>query len=294
MNRPNRRGAYHNSFKMWDLSWLLQRLSWADILDVFMVAVLFFALFYAIRGTRAVPLVRGITALLISLALLTRVINLSAFSWLIDQLLPAILVAIPVLFQPELRRALEQLGRGRLVFVSQLDGERVERTIEAVVKSASYMAARSVGALIVFERQTGLQEYSETGIPIDGDVTPELLATIFDHHTILHDGAVIIREGRLVSAACVLPLTAAFLSDRELGLRHRAAIGITEDTDSVAVVVSEERGTISLTHNGRIIRNLDPKRLSSILRAFLLPKSGRSVPRILRLFQRANAKIDVK
>jgi diadenylate cyclase len=257
---------------MWDLTWLLQRISWTDILDICLVAILLFWIFYAIRGTRAVPLVRGITALLISLTLLTRVIELRAFSWLIEQLLPTILLGIPVVFQPELRRALEQLGRGRFLILTQTDTERLVETIEAVVEAAEHMADRHIGALIVFERQTGLQEYVETGINLDAEVSPELLMTIFDHHTILHDGAVIIREGRVVAASCVMPLTAAFLADRELGLRHRAAIGITEDADAVSVVVSEERGTISLTHNGRIIRDIAPKRLESILRAFLLPR----------------------
>lgn len=260
---------------MWDLNWLLQRISWTDILDIFMVAFLFFWIFYAIRGTRAVPLVRGITALLIFLALLTRLVELRAFSWLIGQLLPAMLLGIPVLFQPELRRALEKLGRGRVLILSQKETEQVGMTIEHVVEATAYMAERRIGALIVFERQTGLQEYIETGVPIDAEVTPELLMTIFNHHTILHDGAAIIQGGRLVAAACVMPLTAAFLADRELGLRHRAAIGVTEDADAVSVVVSEERGSISLTHSGRIIRDIDTTRLESILRAFLMPR-GRS------------------
>jgi diadenylate cyclase len=237
-----------------------------------MVAFLFFWIFYAIRGTRAVPLVRGITALLISLALLTRLIELRAFAWLVAQLLPALLVAIPVLFQPELRRALEQLGRGHLLVLSQRDAERVTGTIQSIVEATGYMAERSIGALIVFERQTGLQEYTETGVLMDAEVTPELITTVFNHHTILHDGAIIVRESRIVAAACVMPLTAAFLADRELGLRHRAAIGITEASDAVAVVVSEERGTISLTHSGRIIRDIDTVRLESILRAFLIPR----------------------
>ena len=257
---------------MWDIAWLLQRISWTDILDIFLVAMLLFWVFYAIRGTRAVPLIRGITALLISLTIVTRIIELRAFSWLIEQLLPTILLGIPVVFQPELRRALEQLGRGRFLILTQTDTERQVESIEAVVEAAEHMAERNIGALIVFERQTGLQEYVETGIHLDAEVSPELLLTIFDHHTILHDGAAIVREGRVIAASCVMPLTAAFLADRELGLRHRAAIGITEDADAVCVVVSEERGTISLTHNGRIIRDVAPKRLESILRAFLLPR----------------------
>ncbi len=261
---------------MWNLVWLLERITWIDGLDILIVAFFFFLVFYAIRGTRAVPLVRGITALLISLALLTRLVQLRAFSWLIESLLPALLVGIPVLFQPELRRALEQLGRGPLLLVELGDNAKLETMIANVVKAVIHMAAHNVGALIVFERQTGLQEYIDTGVSIDAEVTPELLMSIFDHHVILHDGAVIVRNGRLAAAACVMPLTAAFLADRELGLRHRAAIGVTEEGDAVAVVVSEERGQISLTHNGRIIRDIDAKRLESILRAFLVPKARSS------------------
>ena len=263
---------------MWNIDWLFKRIAWTDGLDITMVALFFFWVFYAIRGTRAVPLVRGVTAILIFLALLTRIFELRAFSWLVEQLLPACLVGIPVLFQPELRRAFEQLGRGRVLMLSQRDSERILGTIESVVQAVGYMAERNIGALIVFERQTGLQEYVETGVVVDAQVTSELLTTIFDHHTILHDGAVIIRDGRLIAASCVMPLSAAFLADRELGLRHRAAIGITEEADAITVVVSEERGAISLTHSGRIIRNIDTKRLDSILSAFLVPRRRRWTP----------------
>ena len=268
---------------MWELTWLLQRLTWVDIVDILLVSGLFFGLFYALKGTRAVPLVRGITALLVSLALLTRFIPLRAFSWLVEQLLPALLVAVPVLFQPELRRALEQLGSGWLVFKALPDSESMGHTIEAVVEASEYMARHHVGALIVFERHTGLQEYIETGVELNAEISSELLSTIFDHHTILHDGAVIISGCRLVSAACVLPLTSAILADRELGLRHRAALGITEESDAICVVISEERGAISITHSGRIIRDLDKKRLNSILHAFLLSKDRSSG---LDIFQR--------
>jgi diadenylate cyclase len=263
---------------MWNIDWLFKRIAWTDGLDITMVALFFFWVFYAIRGTRAVPLVRGITVLLVFLALLTRIFDLRAFSWLVAQLLPAFLVGIPVLFQPELRRALEQLGRGRVLMLSQKESERILQVIENVVQAVGYLAERNIGALIVFERHTGLQEYVETGVIVDAQVTSELLTTIFDHHTILHDGAVILRNGRIIAASCVMPLSAAFLADRELGLRHRAAIGITEGADAVAVVVSEERGTISLTHSGRIIRDIDTKRLESILRAFLVPRRRRWAP----------------
>lgn len=253
---------------MWEISWLLERLSWLDVLDIILVALLFFALFYALRGTRAVPLVRGITALLVTLAFLSRIVRLRAFSWLVAQILPAILVGVPVLFQPELRRALERLGRGRFLSLTPQVEEAQENIWQEVLKAAEEMARHHVGALIVFERETGLQDFIETGVPVDAAVTPELLTTLFNPHTVLHDGAVIIREGRVAAAGCVMPLTAAFLSDRQLGLRHRAAIGTTEDTDAVAIVVSEERGAISIAHNGRIIRDLEGERLESILGAF--------------------------
>lgn len=265
-------------------------MTWVDIVDILLVSGLFFGLFYALKGTRAVPLVRGITALLVSLTLLTRFVPLRAFSWLVEQILPALLVAVPVIFQPELRRALEQLGRGWLVFRALPDSESTEHAIEAVVAASKYMARHNIGALIVFERQTGLQEYIETGVELDAEITSELLMTIFDHHTILHDGAVIVSGSRLASAACVLPLTSAILADRELGLRHRAALGVTEESDAICVVISEERGAISLTHSGRIIRDLDPKRLDSILHAFLLPKERSSGRNIFQYLFKGSAK----
>ncbi|MGC9356636.1 MAG: diadenylate cyclase CdaA [Anaerolineae bacterium] len=261
---------------MWELSWLIERLSWLDLIDIILVALLFFGLFYALRGTRAVPLVRSITALLVGLAFLSRVVRLRAFSWLVEQLFPAILVAVPVLFQPELRRALERMGRGRLFLLSSTSEEPYEAVLKEVIEAARRMAHDKVGALIVFERETGLQEYVETGVELGAEVSADLLTTIFDHHTVLHDGAVIIRNGRVAAAACIMPLTGAFLSDRSLGLRHRAAIGTTEESDAVALVISEERGTISLAHNGRIIRDLEGERLESILGAFFSGQSSSS------------------
>ncbi len=276
---------------MWELTWLLQRMTWIDVVDVLLVSSLFFGLFYALKGTRAIPLVRGITAIIVTLTILTRIIPLRAFSWLVAQLLPALLVAVPVLFQPELRRALEQLGRGWLVFKALPDSESMELVIAAVVQASEYMARHNVGALIVFERQTGLQEYIETGVELNAEISSELLTTIFDHHTILHDGAVIVSGSRLASAACVLPLTSAILADRELGLRHRAALGVTEESDAICVVISEERGAISLTHNGRIIRDLDTKRLNSVLHAFLMPKERSSGLSIFQRFFKAASEL---
>lgn len=254
---------------MVDLWWAAQRLTWIDLVDIGLVAAILFVILYLVRGTRAVPLMRGIILLIIVVALLGGIFPLRAFGWLAETALPALLVAVPVIFQPELRRALERLGRAGS-FLARHSGEQavLRRAISAVVAACRAMARRRIGALIVFERETGLQEYVETGIPLDAEISPELLTSLFDPHVALHDGAVILREGRAVAAACVLPLSTAFLDDRRLGLRHRAALGVTEETDAIAVVVSEERGTISVAHGGRMIRDLDTDRLERVLLAF--------------------------
>ncbi|RME35781.1 MAG: TIGR00159 family protein [Thermoflexia bacterium] len=240
-----------------------------DVVDILLVATIFFVILYLVRGTRAVTLLRGIILLIILLAILSTVFRLRAFGWLVERALPALLVAVPVIFQPELRRALERLGRaGSLLGRPPAQQTLVERTLSAVTEACRILSRRRHGALIVLERETGLQEYVETGVTLDATISPELLIAIFDPHIALHDGAVIVRDGRVVAAACVLPLSTAFLEDRRLGLRHRAALGITEETDAIAVVVSEERGTISVAHNGRIIRDLEPDRLERVLRTF--------------------------
>jgi diadenylate cyclase len=263
--------------------WYVRRLGWVDVVDILLVAFIFFWLLYLLRGTRAVSLLRGVIFLIIVVALLSGVIRLRAFGWLTQKALPALLVAIPVVFQPELRRALEQLGRPGALFSLGIGNHHgdLEETLSTIARASRTLADRRHGALIVLERETGLQEFADSGIMLDADTTYELLLTIFDPHTTLHDGAVIIRGERVLAAACVLPLSTAFLADRELGLRHRAAIGVTEDSDAIAVVVSEERGAISITHSGRIVRNLDAERLKKILLAFYQPVLERVWPRWL-------------
>lgn len=270
-----------------DLFWYLQRLGWIDVVDILLVASIFFWLFYLVRGTRAVPLLRGVIFLIIVVLLLGGLVELRAFGWLIQRTLPALLVAVPVIFQPELRRALEQLGRPGTLFGWRTGGrEEVEFALSTITDASETLAQRHQGALIVLERQTGLQEFVESGVELDAKVSYELLLTIFNPNTTLHDGAVIVREGRVVAAACVLPLSTAFLADRQLGLRHRAGIGVTEESDAIAVVVSEERGAISIAHNGRIIRNLDAKRLQKVLHAFYQPMlEGGWAQRVERLRQ---------
>ncbi|NLE45479.1 MAG: TIGR00159 family protein [Chloroflexi bacterium] len=267
---------------MADLLWYVQRLAWIDVLDILIVGSIFFWILYLVRGTRAVPVLRGVIFLMIVITLLGGVVRLRAFGWLAQSVLPALLVGIPIVFQPELRRALERLGRaGALVGRSTGNRALLEHAIVATVSACDTLASRKYGALIVFERETGLQEFVDTGVALDAVMTPELLVNVFDPHTTLHDGAVVVRNGRAMAAACVLPLSTAFLADRQLGLRHRAAIGITEESDAVAIVVSEERGSVSVAHGGRIIRDLDSRRLESVLKALFQPVLERAWPRWL-------------
>ena len=254
---------------MADLLAILERLDWPSLLDIGLVALVFFGALSLVRGTQADQLLRGIIILVVIGALLGSAFNFPALGWLLSRAVLALLVAIPVIFQPELRRALERLGRAGPRFGQPTrDTAAIESVISAVTQAATRLAERRHGALIVLERETGLQSYADTGIRLDAEVTSELLQTIFYTGTLLHDGAVIIREDRVRAAACILPLTSAFLTDRRMGLRHRAAIGITQSTDAIAVVVSEERGYTSIAHNGRIIRRIDPHRLQDVLRTF--------------------------
>ncbi len=226
------------------------------------------------RGTQAVVLLRGVILLVVAVALLGGFFRLRAFTWLLRSTLPALLLAIPVIFQPEIRRALERLGRAS-VFLSFNEREtHSQSVITAICTACQRLSEKRYGALIVIEREVGLQEYIDTGVKMEALVSAELLAQIFFKDTPLHDGAVVLQNGRIISAACVLPLsTETNLAQQQFGLRHRAALGISEVSDAVAVVVSEQTGTISVTHNGKMIRRLDAARLQNILTAFYRPQA---------------------
>lgn len=247
---------------------LLGRMTWLDVLDILLVAGIFYALLRFFRGTRAVQLLRGVLVVAVLFTLLASFGQLRALSWLVGRLLPALLVAIPVVFQPELRRALERLGRAELFLGRAALSPVAERAIEQVARAAQYLSERRWGALIVLERETGLQDYVETGIPLDAVLSTELLVTIFYPNTALHDGAVVIRNGRVAAASVVLPLAEENATDQVLGTRHRAALGLSLQTDAVVVVVSEETGIISVMHDGKMIRRLSEKRLLHVLRTF--------------------------
>jgi diadenylate cyclase len=252
-----------------ELAALFQRLDWLSVVDIGLVAIVFFWLLYLVRGTQAVPLLRGVIILLVIIAILGNTLTLPAFGWLFQKAVPALLIAIPIVFQPELRRALERIGRaGAWLNPPSRHTQGIDHVISIIANACQRLTERRHGALIVLERGTGLQNYADTGVHIDSEVTSELLQTIFFRNTMLHDGAVIIRDNRILAAACILPLTTSYMSDRRMGLRHRAAIGITEATDAIAIVVSEEHGQISIAHNGRMIRRLDAQRLETVLRAF--------------------------
>ena len=262
-----------------ELVFLFQRLDWQSVLDIFLVTIIFFGILVMLRDTQAMILLRGVVFLIIVLALFTSLVGLPAFSWLVRTTLPALVLAIPVIFSPEIRRALERLGRagsGTLFVRHNINAtEAMQETIEKVVSAAARLSARQHGALIVLQRNDNLQEYVATGVQLNASVTVELLLQIFYPNTPLHDGAVIIDHNRIVAASCVMPLSASgTLSrspDRKMGLRHRAALGISEAGDAITVIVSEETGAISITHGGRMIRRLDTERLENILSAFYRP-----------------------
>ena len=258
---------------MSDIFWVLSHIQLADIVDILLVAVLFYALFFLAQGTQAVQLLRGMVMVILGAFLASQILPFKGFSWLIRTALPALLVAIPVVFQPELRRALERLGRTGSFLARYQQEEVVEQLVDEVARASHRLASQRHGALIVFERETGLQEYVETGVPIDADVKAELLRTIFHPNTALHDKAVIIRDGKIVAASCMLPVTHN-PQYSGMGTRHRAAIGLTEESDALVISVSEETGIISVAHNGRMIRRLDTHRLRNVLLAFFQHRLG--------------------
>ena len=237
-----------------------------NILDVLLVWFVIYKIITLIRGTKAVQLLKGIFVIIIARAL-TGVLGLNTLSWMMDEVLTWGFIGIIVIFQPEIRRALEQLGRGKLFARTTLqEAEEQDRLIEAMTKSVSYMAKRRIGALISIERETGLNDYIETGIPMNSEITSELLINIFIPNTPLHDGAVIMHKNKIAAAACYLPLSESPFISKELGTRHRAALGISEVTDAITIIVSEETGAISLTTNGDLHRNLSLEEFEKRLR----------------------------
>jgi uncharacterized protein (TIGR00159 family) len=232
--------------------------TWVDVLDILIVAFLVYQLLQFIRGTHAVQMALG-GMVLVLVYFVSQWFNLEAVNWLLRTFLPYVVFGIIVVFQAEIRKVLAHLGKPPLL--GAFGSQRTEEVVDEVVLAATSLAAQRTGAIVVLEREMGLRAYIETGIGLDALLTYDLLISIFNPGTPLHDGAVIVQGNRLAAAACFLPLTVNPELSRQLGSRHRAAIGVTEDTDAVAVVVSEETGTISVVVGGRIRRDLDGRSL---------------------------------
>jgi len=232
-----------------------------------------YRLFLLIRGTQAVQVMIGV-GLLGLIGLMATLLDLRLLSWIFRNAAPAILIGIIVLFQAEIRRALDQFGRigflGRPLAHYNL--QAFNRMIEEVVRATTKLAQQYTGALIVFEKETGLENYANSGIRINGELTAEFLEAIFFPNSPLHDGAVIIRGNTILAAGCVLPLADEANVRERMGTRHRAGLGLSMQTDAVVLIVSEERGQITVAHEGKLLRNLDPDRLRQVLSSLLQPK----------------------
>jgi diadenylate cyclase len=259
---------------------ILDQVRPTTLLDIGITALLIYWLFSLIRGTRAVRLVIGVSVLflvyfaarLLELRLLTQILETGAVVGLF---------ALVVVFQPEIRRALDRIGRvGSLGWLLSAEGRTADVVATEVARAASLLSAEGHGALIVLERETGLEEIAETGVMIHGDLTSDLLRTIFTPRSALHDGAVIVRETRILAAGSLLPLAETTVHTERFGTRHRAALGITEQTDAVVVVVSEENGQISLVQRARIVRNLNEAQLARSIRSLLQPSGDRARVRL--------------
>ena len=256
------------------LTSLLRRppVGWWDLLDIAIVSFIFYEFLKLIRGTRAVQMAAG-SLLIVGLFYLSRLVPLQTVNWMIRNMLVYLAFAAIVIFQSDIRRALAHFGQAPFFRYFNRQ-EAANETIEELVVAATMLSSQRTGAIIAIEREIGLRNYIESGIPIDATLTYDLLVTIFQTGSPLHDGAVIVQEDRIAAAACFLPLSVNPRVSRELGTRHRAAIGLTEENDAVAIVVSEERGHIGLAMNGRIERALSPDELRQRLGTFVTGRRG--------------------
>jgi diadenylate cyclase len=266
-----------------DISVFLQSGPWwrhaLDVLDIVIVAFFLYRVFLLIRGTQAVQLVIGLILLGI-IGLLAQALDLRLLSFIFRNAAPAILIGIIVLFQPEIRRALDQFGRIGFIGrpLAHYNLQIFNRMIEEVIRAVTKLTQRYTGALIVFEKETGLENYANTGIRINGELTAEFLEAIFFPNSPLHDGAVIVRGNQILAAGCVLPLADEANVRERMGTRHRAGLGLSMQTDAVVLILSEELGQITVAHEGKLLRNLDPDRLRQVLTSLLQPHADSHSP----------------
>ena len=267
---------------------LISTMNVFDCLDIFIVAVILYKIYLMIEDTRAITLVKGLAVLVLLYALCVWS-ELNLLTWLFEKIMSWSIVALPIVFQPEIRRTLEKIGQGKFVFNDHksLNEEEAMEVVTELVKAAKNLSDTKTGALIVIEREMGLNDIADTGIKLDAKITAELLQNIFFVNTPLHDGAVIIRGKKIVSAGCLLPLTEKHGLSKELGTRHRAALGISEQCDAIILVVSEETGTISIAENGKLKRRLDGNALIRLLRpAFESPVKPVSFFELIKKWRR--------
>lgn len=251
---------------------LLDGFSIKDVVDILIVSYVIYKFILLVRGTRAIQLMKGIIVVVAIWAAST-VFKLNTLQWMMSQMFTFGVVGIIILFQPELRRALEQLGRGTLFSrAASEDDQAVNERIGEVAKAVAHLSLRKIGALIVFEKETGLTDYIESGTPLESKISSELLINIFIPNTPLHDGAVMIRGGLIMAAGCYLPLSENPFISKELGTRHRAAIGMSEVSDALCVIVSEETGQVSVALSGHILRDIKEDALIAKLFEELKPK----------------------
>lgn len=269
----------------------LNRVTIWSILDILVVAIIIYGLLSLFRGTSAFTALYGIGLLLLAVVVVSSLPGLVMLNWLLQNLLPFLSIGLVIVFQPELRRAMERIGRVRALLSRPLtagDHEGIERAIAEIARACRRLSERRYGALIVIERETGLHEYTDTGVLIDAMVSSELLLTLFFPNSPLHDAAVITHGDRVVAAGCVMPLSENPL-DSSMGTRHRAGLGITERSDAISIVVSEETGIITLMNNGRMVRNLDEGKLRKALGVLVVPPPPRNLRWWVRRFPRPAA-----
>ncbi len=245
-----------------------------SLIDILVVAFLLYWLLVLLRGTTAITLLRALVAVYVVGFVASAAFELSVVGWLLRNSLPALLIALPILFQPELRRVLEHMGRGLSPWRSGAVGQEAVETVEAVARAGRILAQRHIGALVVLERETGLQDYIDQGVKVDALLSAELLIGLFHTGSPFHDGAAVIRHGRIIATRCVLPLSDNVGEHLGLGMRHRAALGISERTDAIAVAVSEERATVTIAANGQLATLGDSDRLREVLLGYLVSHNG--------------------
>ena len=274
------------------MQFIISLLTWQNLIhliDILVIWFLIYELLMLIRGTRAVQLFRGIL-IIILVKIVSWYVGLSTVSWVMDQIINWGVIAIVIIFQPEIRRGLEHLGRGTFFTHNQTANEKEEDMIKQLDQAIQYMSKRRIGALMSIQMKTGLEEYIETGIPLDADISGALLINTFIPNTPLHDGAVIIKNNRIAVAAAYLPLSDSKLIPKELGTRHRAAVGISEVTDALTIVISEETGEVSITKDNELIRNMSRDEYLKFLRAQLYPHAPQHENLVTELFAKIQRK----